>query len=117
MTYALIEAAGLSAARLPALRPAGSVAGEISREAAQATGLRPGTQLVLGGGDQQCAALGLGVTEPGEAGVCLGTAAVACCVTDHPVADARGRYSCTAHVLPKRFVLEGIHNTFSSRIR
>jgi xylulokinase len=108
--------AGVEAEQLPEVRPPASRAGVVSREASEATGLPAGTPLVLGGGDQQCAALGAGACDPGDAALCVGTAAVASCPTDAPTFDDRGRWFCTAHVVPGRWVLEGIHNAFGSSI-
>jgi autoinducer-2 kinase len=51
----------------------GSVVGALSPEAAEETGLRAGTPLVVGGGDAQIAALGLAQTEPGQVLLTAGT--------------------------------------------
>ncbi len=110
----ILEAAGLSESLLPKLARPGEVVGKLSEEAARATGLAAGTPLVAGGGDQQCATLGIGVLDPGDAGLCLGTAAVVSCPVPEPLPDPAGRYFCTAHAVPGRFVLEGIHNAFGA---
>jgi sugar (pentulose or hexulose) kinase len=112
----ILAAADLPVASLPRLAPAGARVGGLSREAAGATGLLAGTPLVVGGGDQQCAALGLGVVEPGQAGVCLGTAAVISCPVARPVLEAPSPAFCTAHVVPGRYVREGIHSNFGSAL-
>ncbi len=54
----------------------GSLLGNISQEAARATGFLEGTPIMAGGGDGQCAALATGCTAPGQAYVNLGTALV-----------------------------------------
>lgn len=113
----LVRAAGLAPSRLPVLAAAGSQAGRVSAAAARATGLKAGTPLVVGGGDQQCAALGIGALDPGQASLCLGTAAVVACPVRRPAIDPRGRFFCTVHAVRSRWVLEGIHNTFGACIR
>lgn len=110
----ILAAAGITAAQLPQLQPAASVAGHLSIAAARETGLLDGTPLIVGGGDQQCAALGIGAVDPGVAGVCLGTAAVISYPIDRPAFDEAGRFFCTAHAAPGRWVMEGIHNAFGS---
>jgi xylulokinase len=45
--------------------PSGTVLGEVTREAAEATGLREGTPVVLGGHDYLCGALPVGALSPG----------------------------------------------------
>ncbi len=57
---------GLRADLLPPVREPGTPVGALSHRAAEATGLREGTTLALGGGDAQLAALGLGLTRPGQ---------------------------------------------------
>ena len=57
----------------PELRTPGEIIGELSSEAAGELGLKTNIPLVLGGGDQQCSALGMGVINPGQAKVTMGT--------------------------------------------
>jgi xylulokinase len=59
--------------KLPELGISSGIAGEISPEAARATGLRTGTPVVYGGGDSHCALLGLGVIGSAQIGMLLGT--------------------------------------------
>lgn len=113
----ILTTINLPASYLSVLQPAGAVVGAVSQEATDATGLPVGTPLLVGGGDQQCGALGIGASQPGDAGIILGTAAVISCPMDHPVFDETGRFFCTAHIAPNRWVIEGIHNTFGSAIR
>ena len=78
MAYAheVIRAAGFRPEQFfPAVRP-GTVIGELTPEAAAATGLAPGTRVVAGGGDGQASGLGTGVLGPGRAYHNLGTASV-----------------------------------------
>lgn len=57
---------GLRDDLVPPVAEPGTVIGGLSARAAEATGLRAGIPLALGGGDAQLAALGLGLTRPGE---------------------------------------------------
>ncbi|MFO1049730.1 MAG: FGGY family carbohydrate kinase [Geminicoccaceae bacterium] len=67
---------GLSEDRFfPMVRP-GAVVGEVGEAAAAATGLRPGTLVVAGGGDGQASGLGCATLGAGRAYLNLGTAAV-----------------------------------------
>ncbi len=108
----LLRAAGLTPGQLPALSPSGVRVGALSSQVAAATGLPAGMPLVLGGGDQQCSALGLGVLQPGTVAVNLGTAGVVGVPTGQPVIDPRGRLVCLAHVVRGRWVLEGLEETY-----
>ena len=60
-------------AKLPEIALSSSIAGELSPQAARATGLRAGTPVAYGGGDSHCALLGLGVIGSAEIGLLLGT--------------------------------------------
>ena len=69
----------------PPVRPSQAVAGELHADAAQATGLRPGTPVVVGAGDVPASAIGLGAVEPGVACTLLGTNILNCLVTASPI--------------------------------
>ena len=70
-----LAALDLPEERLPALHASIDVVGEVTREAAAATGLAVGTPVVIGGGDGSCAGVGAGVIEPGDAYCNLGSSA------------------------------------------
>lgn len=72
----LLEAARLKRSQMPVLHHPGEVIGEVTPAAARLTGLRPGTPVVAGGGDGQCAGTGANVFAKGRAYLSLGTAAV-----------------------------------------
>jgi autoinducer 2 (AI-2) kinase len=69
----LLRMCGLRDDLLPRTEEPGTAIGTVTAAAAAETGLGTGTRVVLGGGDAQLAALGLGLTEPGEAAIIAGT--------------------------------------------
>ena len=71
---ALLDLVGLDEERFPTLVPPGTILGQLSSDAARATGLPAGLPIVAGAGDGQCAGLGAAVTEEGDAYLNLGTA-------------------------------------------
>ncbi len=73
----LLDHIGIAADKLPAAVPPGAPIGRVSAEAAAATGLRVGTPVFGGGGDGQCAGLGVDAMRPGTVYLNLGTAIVA----------------------------------------
>ncbi len=79
-----LEALALPVERLPALHASTDVVGEVTREAAAATGLPVGTPVVIGGGDGSCAGIGAGVIEPGDAYCNLGSSAWISVAAPHP---------------------------------
>jgi xylulokinase len=72
----ILDPLGVSEAQLPPLHRPGTVVGHITAEAAEQTGLRAGTPVFAGGGDGQCAGLGVGAIGKGTAYLNLGTAVV-----------------------------------------
>jgi xylulokinase len=79
---------------------------ELSSKAAAMLGLAPGTILAAGGGDDQSATLGSGVTDSGDLSAGTGTASCWRLVSSRAVADPRERADLSAHVVPDRYVYE-----------
>ena len=69
----------------PELYYAGDVVGSLSMVASKDLGLKVNTPIVMGGGDQQCAALGLGAIHNGQVKITMGTGTFVDYVVDHPV--------------------------------
>ena len=61
---------------LPPVHEGSDITSVVSAIAAEATGLRAGTPIVAGGGDQAAGAVGMGCVAPGTTGVTLGTSGV-----------------------------------------
>ena len=101
------RAAGVDLTRLPPVGAPGTQVGELSAAAAEATGLRAGTPVCRGGGDQQCAAIGAGVIRQGMAEVTLGTAGMLVAHLDHPDLVQGPAPYLGGHAVPGRWDLEG----------
>jgi xylulokinase len=84
----LCTMAGIAPGQLSPVHPGGEVIGEITAEVSRLTRLPAGTQVVNGGHDQGCTALGLGVTSPGKVLLACGTSWVLTGVVDTPDVDA-----------------------------
>jgi sugar (pentulose or hexulose) kinase len=114
----LMALARVSREQFPTVAAAGTRVGSLCASVAERTGLKRGTPLYLGGGDQQCATLGAGAVGAGDASLCLGSAAVIEVPTNRPP-DAMGAteaYYCQAHVVPGFRVIEAFHNAFGSSL-
>jgi autoinducer 2 (AI-2) kinase len=97
---------GASPALMPAVLAAGTRLGALRADAAEALGLPPGLPVGVGGGDTQCALLGMGVLEAGHVGAVCGTTLPIQQVALRPVADPAGALWLEPHLAPGRFVLE-----------
>jgi xylulokinase len=84
------------------------ITGVVTSEAAQATGLRAGTPVVAGGGDQAANGVGVGAIAPGAAAVSLGTSGVVFAATDGPITDPDGRLHAFCHAVPDMWHLMGV---------
>ncbi len=84
---------------LPPIAPSTARAGHVSPTAASETGLRAGTIVGIGAGDQECAALGCGVIDSGPLLMTLGTGGQVFAATTTPVIDPRGRVHALPHAL------------------
>jgi xylulokinase len=103
----ILGAVGLSESCLPLVVPTGTVVGKLDVSIASELGLKAGTGVVLGGHDQPCAALGLGVTGQGRVSDSMGTYECVVAASDAPSLDDRALNSSLnsyCHVIPGKFV-------------
>ena len=103
----LCEAAGIPIDKLAEIKNSGTTIGEIHSEAAKATSLRKGTPVILGSGDQQCAALGMGVIESGKVKATTGTGTFVITHLDEYMEEAFVMY-CHPSAIPGKWILEGV---------
>jgi xylulokinase len=99
------EACGIDLAQLPACCPAHQVLGEVTAGAAQATGLRPGTPVMVGMIDAVAAALEAGVVAFGTAAEMTGTSTVL--MIPNKSAITQSSLIAIPHVVPHTHLLVG----------
>ena len=93
----------------PRLAYPGEIIGGLNSEAAQALGLVENIPIIVGGGDQQCAALGLGVINNGQAKITTGTGIFVDLVHDKPIQPAGDiPIFSFPHVVKGKWVIEGV---------
>jgi len=93
---------------LPALFESPEVCGKVSAAGAEATGLRPGTPVVAGAGDQAAGAVGMGIARVGAVSATIGTSGVVFASTDRPAMDPAGRLHTFCHAIPGRWHVMGV---------
>ena len=104
----MVEKLGLDAGILPRVYESPEVTGTVTAAAAAATGLRAGTRVVGGGGDQAASAVGNGIVVPGIASCTLGTSGVVFAHLDKPVYDPQGRVHTFCHAVPGAWHVMGV---------
>jgi len=72
------------------------------------TGLKEGTPVAAGGGDQQAQAVGVGAVEPGIIGLSLGTSGVVFVTTRSELIEPEGRLHSFCHSVPGTWHLMGV---------
>jgi xylulokinase len=102
----LLAAAELPRDLFPDVVASTTVVGQVSSEAAAATGLTAGTPVVMGGGDGPMAAVGAGVVEQSDGAYAyLGSSSWISFTATRPVLDLPEMRTMTFnHVVPGRFV-------------
>ena len=87
----ILEKLNIDKNLMPPIIESSTVAGHITKEIAELTGLKEGTIVAGGAGDNAAAALGTGVCKEGDAFVTLGTSGVIFAHTNKPSIDPLGR--------------------------
>lgn len=99
------EALGIDLERMPPLRPSTAVVGEITRTAAEATGLAAGTPVIAGALDASVGAFGSGVARVGQCADQGGTAFGLSLCVDRVIVEPRLIFS--HHVVPGTYIFQG----------
>jgi xylulokinase len=104
----MLTALDIPAAWLPVTYEGPQVTGKVTAEAGALTGLRAGTPVVAGGGDQAAQAVGVGAVKSGIVALTLGTSGVVFASTDAPLVEAQGRLHAFCHAVPDRWHMMGV---------
>lgn len=84
------------------------ITGYVTAEAAEATGLLPGTPVVAGAGDNAAAAVGTGVVKNGLAFTTIGTSGVVYAHSDKAAIDPQGRVHTFCCAVPGAWHVMGV---------
>ena len=104
----LLAALDLPAAWFPPVYEGPAMTGIVSAGAAAETGLRAGTPIVGGGGDQAAQAVGVGAVAPGIVALTLGTSGVVFAATQAALVQPEGRLHAFCHAVPGRWHFMGV---------
>jgi xylulokinase len=113
----VLDALGIPSRWLPPTHEGPEVTGLVSDGAAAVTGLRPGTPVVAGGGDQAANGVGVGAVRPGIAAVSLGTSGVVFAATDGPTIEPDGRLHTFCHAVPGTWHVMGVMLSAAGSLR
>ena len=104
----MLAYAGIDESVLPRVFESQEVTGQVSAAAASETGLKPGTPIVAGAGDQAAGAVGVGIVRPGSVSATIGTSGVVFAASNSPALDPKGRVHTFCHAVPARWHVMGV---------
>ena len=107
-SWEMMEALGLDRAILPECYESSEVTGHITAEVAALTGLKAGTPVVGGGGDQASSAVGNGIVEEGIVSCTLGTSGVVFAYMEKVAYDPAGRVHTFCHAVRDKWHVMGV---------
>lgn len=113
----VLAALQIDPAWLPKTYEGSDITGTITAESAEHTGLKAGTPVVGGGGDQAAAAVGSGAVQEGIVSLSLGTSGVVFAATHHPAVEPQGRLHAFCHALPGRWHFMGVMLSAAGSLR
>ena len=102
-----IEKVGLNLEKFPEIKLSHEVVGEITKKAANLTGLKIGTPVVCGGADMACTALGTGAIKSGVASVTIGSAGHVIISMDDVNHDNVDKFYQMCHAIPGKYYAFG----------
>ncbi|HHB1426313.1 TPA: xylulokinase [Serratia odorifera] len=103
----LLAACGLSREQMPTLVEGNQLTGQLHGELAQRWQLPP-VPVVAGGGDNAAGAIGVGLYQPGQAMLSLGTSGVYFAVSDGFLSNPASAVHSFCHALPERWHLMSV---------
>ncbi len=104
----VLDALGIEASWMPKTFEGPEFTGYLSEEAASLTGLKAGTPVAAGGGDQAAQAVGVGAVEPGIVGLTVGTSGVVFATTPSALIEPEGRLHAFCHAVPGLWHFMGV---------
>ncbi|MGC9778661.1 MAG: xylulokinase [Candidatus Heimdallarchaeota archaeon] len=113
----ILNALDIPKEKLPTPLPSGKKIGGLTKSAAKETNLPEVLLIVAGGGDQQCAAIGVGVTRKGRVKATTGTGTFLLAFLENSLRDKKRRVLCSCHAIPGKYVYEASIFTTGSILR
>jgi xylulokinase len=113
----VLDGLEIDPAWLPTTFEGTSVTGYVSAQGAEATGLKEGTPVVGGGGDQAAGAVGTGAVVEGVVSLSLGTSGVVFATADRPIVEPEGRLHAFCHAVPGKWHLMGVMLSAAGSLR
>jgi xylulokinase len=92
----------------PAVHESVTISGQLSASVAQEMGLKAGTPVVGGGGDQAAGGVGNGIVSTGIVSSTIGSSGVVFAFMEKPARDQKGRVHTFCHAVPQKWHVMGV---------
>lgn len=113
----VLAALEIPRAWMPPLYEGPQITGRLTPDAAAATGLKPGTPVMAGGGDQAAQAVGVGAVTEGIVALTLGTSGVVFATANGAFIEPEGRLHAFCHSVPGKWHLMGVMLSAAGSLR
>ncbi len=113
----VLNALEITRAWMPRTYEGPEITGYVSTEAAALTGLKPGTPVVAGGGDQAAGAVGMGAVETGVVALTVGTSGVVFAATPSALVEPDGLLHAFCHAIPGMWHFMGVMLSAAGSLR
>jgi xylulokinase len=104
----LLQALEIDPSWMPLTFEGPEFTGQVTAEAAAATGLMSGTPVAAGGGDQAAQAVGVGAVKPDVVALTVGTSGVVFATTPSALIEPEGRLHAFCHAVPGMWHFMGV---------
>jgi len=104
----VLDKLGIDRACLGKLYESQEITGTVNSYAAKLTGLKTGTPVVGGAGDQAAGAVGNGIVRPGVISSTIGTSGVVFAYSENVKIDPKGRVHTFCHAIPNTWHVMGV---------
>ena len=104
----ILSALEIDSGLLPAVHESPEVSGRVTEGAGAELGLRAGTPVVGGGGDQAAGGVGNGIVKRGVISATMGTSGVVFAFADSVETDPQGRAHTFCHAVPGKWHVMGV---------
>ena len=104
----VLAALGIDPTWMPPTFEGTEFTGCVTAKAAELTGLKAGTPVAAGAGDQAAQAVGVGAVEPGVVALTIGASGVVFATTPSALVEPEGRLHAFCHALPGKWHFMGV---------
>ena len=113
----VLQALDIPRELLPPTYEGPQITGVVTAAVAADTGLKEGTPVMAGGGDQAAGAVGVGAVTEGIVSLVLGTSGVVFATVNEPFYEPEGRLHAFCHSVPGRWHLMGVMLSAAGSLR